>query len=215
MLKSYFHTGKYVVLDSGFCVLKGIIKLREMGLFACVLIKKRQSWPIGVPGDAMQARLDQPGVNVGDVNAVFGTQDGMPYNLWGIKEPNYVMRMMATGGPNSVDDWCKTTTRTWKRGDEDISTTFQYPRPFDWHFHYRHAMDDHNNLQYALPLVEDAWETKRWECRVFSFILAITEVNAFLALRYFVFGNDMIKGCPNLLVFCWQLAWQLINNPWI
>ena len=215
MLKLYFHTGKYVVLDSGFCVLKGIIKLREMGLFACALIKKRQSWPVGVPGDAMQARFDRPGVNVGDVDAVSGTQDGVPYNLWGMKEPDYVMRMMATGGPNSVDDSCKTTTRTWKRGNEEISTTFQYPRPFDWHFRYRHAVDDHNNLRHALPSVEDTWVTKRWECRVFSFILAITEINAFLALRYFVFGNDTIKGCPTLLVFRRRLAWQLINNPWI
>ncbi len=41
MLKSYFHTAKYVVLDLGFCVLKGIIKLQEMGLFVCALIKKR------------------------------------------------------------------------------------------------------------------------------------------------------------------------------
>jgi len=146
MLKLYFHTGKYVVLDSSFCVLKGSIKLREMGLFACALIKKRQSLPDGVPGDAMQARFDRPGVNVGDVDAVSGTQDGVPYNLWGMKEPNYVMRMMVTGGPNSADDSCKTATRTWKRGNEEISTTFQYPRPFDWHFRYWHAVDDHNNL---------------------------------------------------------------------
>jgi hypothetical protein len=27
MLTTYYYTGKYVVLDSGFCVLKGIIKL--------------------------------------------------------------------------------------------------------------------------------------------------------------------------------------------
>jgi hypothetical protein len=136
-------------------VLKGIIKLREMGLFACALIKKCQSWPVGVPGDVMQARFDRPRVNVGDVDAVSGTQDGIPYNLWGIKEPNYVMRMMATGGPNSADESCKTTTCTWKRGNEKISTTFQYPRPFDWHFRYWHAVDDHNNLRHALPLVED------------------------------------------------------------
>ena len=36
MLETYFWTGKYVVLDSGFCVLKAIIKLRKKGVFACV-----------------------------------------------------------------------------------------------------------------------------------------------------------------------------------
>jgi hypothetical protein len=201
MLKTYFHTAKYVVLDSSFCVLKGIIKLREMGLFACTLIKKRQRWPIGVPGDAMQVRFDRPGMNVGDVDAISWTQDGTPYFLWGMKEPDYVMRMMATGGPNTPDEMCKTTSRTWKRGNEQMSVTFQYPQPFDWHFRYCHAVDDHNNLRHALPLIEDTWITQRWECRVFSFILAISEINAFLALRYFVFGNDTIEGCPTLLIF--------------
>jgi hypothetical protein len=81
MLKSYFYTENYVVLDSSFCVLKGIIKLWEMGLFACTLIKKRQSQPLGVPRDAMQVRFDWPGVNVGDVDAILRTQDGTPYFL--------------------------------------------------------------------------------------------------------------------------------------
>ena len=35
MLQSYFHTVRYIVLDSGFCVLKGIIELRKNGLFGC------------------------------------------------------------------------------------------------------------------------------------------------------------------------------------
>ena len=93
--------------------------------------------------------------------------------------------------------------------------SFQYPRPFDWHFRYRHAVDDHNNLHHGLPSIEDTWVTPRWECRVFSFILAISEINAYLVLRYFVFANNTIEGCPTLMVFCRQLAWQLINNPWI
>jgi hypothetical protein len=65
-----------------------------MGLFACRLIKKHQSWPGGVPGDAMQAGFNRPGVNVGDVDTISRTQDGMPYFLWGMKEPNYVIHMM-------------------------------------------------------------------------------------------------------------------------
>ncbi len=104
MLTTYFYTGKYVILDSGFCVLKGIIKLQEAGGFAYALIKKRQSWPIVVPGDAMQRRFDRPEVNVGDVEAISGTQDGMPYFLWGMKELDYVMCMMATGGPFGSND---------------------------------------------------------------------------------------------------------------
>ena len=66
-----------------------------------------------------------------------------------------------------------------------------------------------------MPSIEDSWVTMRWEVRVFSFLLAITEVNAFLALQYFTFGNGAIEGCPTLLQFRRLLAWQLIKNRWI
>ncbi len=40
MLSSYFATGRYVILDSGFCVLQALIELKKVGLFACAVIKK-------------------------------------------------------------------------------------------------------------------------------------------------------------------------------
>ena len=42
MLSSVFNTGRYLVLDSGFCVLKGLIELRRNGLSGVALIKKRR-----------------------------------------------------------------------------------------------------------------------------------------------------------------------------
>ena len=45
MLSPIYHKGFVVILDSGFCVLKGIIELRKKGVFASTLIKKRQYWP--------------------------------------------------------------------------------------------------------------------------------------------------------------------------
>jgi hypothetical protein len=38
---SIWSTGKTVILDSGFCVLKAIIELKKKGVFASALIKKR------------------------------------------------------------------------------------------------------------------------------------------------------------------------------
>ena len=49
MMKIYFDTGRYLILYSGFCVLKGLIQLRERGVFACYIIKKRRYWPVMVP----------------------------------------------------------------------------------------------------------------------------------------------------------------------
>ncbi len=64
--------GKYAMLDSSFCILKAIIKLWKKGVFACALTKKRKSWPIGVPSDAMQCWFDLTEVRVGDVDAISG-----------------------------------------------------------------------------------------------------------------------------------------------
>ena len=33
MMKSYFSTVRYVIIDSGFCVLKGFIQLKKKGIF--------------------------------------------------------------------------------------------------------------------------------------------------------------------------------------
>jgi hypothetical protein len=151
MLQSYFHTARYIVLDSGFCVLKGIIELRKNGLFGCALIKKRRYWPAGVPGDAMQQFFDADGVNVGDNHAIAGTMNGVMYNLWGMKEPDYVMRMMATGGPLAGYETCKEALRKWTEGGIEVVRRFRYACPFDWHFRYRHAVDDHNNLPMLCP----------------------------------------------------------------
>jgi hypothetical protein len=111
MLQSYFHTARYIVLDSGFCVLKGIIELRKNGVFGCALIKKRRYLPAGIPGHAMQQFFDADGVNVGDNHAITGTMDGVVYHLLGMKEPDYVMRMMASGGPLAAYDTCKEAVR--------------------------------------------------------------------------------------------------------
>ena len=54
MCKPIFSTGKCVVLDSGFCVSKGITALLEFGVYAAALINNQKYWPKGVPGDAIE-----------------------------------------------------------------------------------------------------------------------------------------------------------------
>ncbi len=40
----FFTIGRDVVLDSGFCVLRGMVELKMDGILAGVLIKKQQYW---------------------------------------------------------------------------------------------------------------------------------------------------------------------------
>ena len=206
MLQSIFNTGRYVVLDSGFCVLAAVCALFKKGVYAGALIKKRRYWPKYVPGDAIDARFDSLGVGMTD--AVSGTLDGVDYSLFCMKEPEYVMKLMATGGVLESDDLCRETFRGM--GNDRIS--FRYSKPIDWHFRYRHAVDNHNNLRHSLPSLEDSWVTQRWEIRVFTFLLAITEVNIYLAMRYFVWTSD---EAMTLVAFRRMLSNALINNHWL
>ncbi len=80
MLTMYFTTERrYVVLDSGFCVLRALIELKKVGLFACAVIKKRRIWPAMVPGDEMTERLMEG--NVGNAFVISGVLDGVKYFL--------------------------------------------------------------------------------------------------------------------------------------
>ena len=59
-----------------------------------------------------------------------------------MKEPNYVMMMMATVGRLLADDTCKETVRRWKVNGEEVVKKFKCNLIFDWNFHYRHAVDN-------------------------------------------------------------------------
>ena len=70
-------------------------------------------------------------VEVGETDSIQGKVDDVIYNLWRMKEPNYVMRMTATGGRLLEDDTWKETVRRWKENGEDVVKKFKYKLPFD------------------------------------------------------------------------------------
>ena len=102
MLSPIYHKGFIVILDSGFRVLKGIIELRKKGVFASALIKKWQYWPKYIKGDAIQALFENK--NVGDADSWAGTLDNIPFHVYTMKEPDYVMSLMSTYGTNDRDN---------------------------------------------------------------------------------------------------------------
>ena len=73
MMKIYFATGGYIIIDSGFCVLKGLIKLRKKGVFACAVIKNIIYWPSMVPDKETEDNFWE--VEVGETDAIQGTVD--------------------------------------------------------------------------------------------------------------------------------------------
>ena len=46
-------TEKEVIMESGFCVHKGLLEIRKRGIYRSALIKERLYWPRGVHRDAI------------------------------------------------------------------------------------------------------------------------------------------------------------------
>mmetsp|Transcript_16336 Transcript_16336/g.24727 ORF Transcript_16336/g.24727 Transcript_16336/m.24727 type:complete len:228 (-) Transcript_16336:616-1299(-) len=63
LTKGLHGSGKVVIMDSGFCVLKGIVELQKLGVFASALIKKGRYWPKYVKGEEVKAKFNgcEPG----------------------------------------------------------------------------------------------------------------------------------------------------------
>ncbi len=57
LCKNYFGSAHYVVLDSGFFVLKVLVELKRIGVHACSLIKKQINWSAMVPRDIFDAHF--------------------------------------------------------------------------------------------------------------------------------------------------------------
>ncbi len=88
ILRPYFYTGRYLYVE-------GDLQPAEGGSVQLCSHKKMEVLAEGVPGEAMQSFFEIDRVDVGDCHAFQGVMEGKTYNLWGMKEPDYVMRMMA------------------------------------------------------------------------------------------------------------------------
>jgi hypothetical protein len=202
-----YATGKVVILDSGFCVLQGILELAKRGVFASALIKKRRFWPKYIPGDELKAHFES--TQVGTAGSIHGQKDGVDFDVYCLKEPDYTMMIMSTYGTNMcMGETKKRVVRTADNTPERIE--FQYPEVIHNHYQYRHCVDDHNASRHAPISIEATWATKRWECRVFAFLLAVSEVNCMRAYVYFM---DLV-ALP-MLDFRLMLATALLNNCYV
>lgn len=154
-------------------------------------------------------------MDVGDTTSLRGILRGVKYDIFCMKEEDYVMKIMSTYGSleDHPDQHTAETRRTYKRNGVTTKKEFKYKIPFGNHFRYRHAVDDHNNLRHQSPALEEVWVTKRWPIRVFTFLLAITEVNLFLILRFFIWKGEERR--TKFQSFRKDLAFSLIYNKHI
>ena len=77
---------KVVIMDSGFCVTKGLGELRKKEVFGAALIKKRRYWLAKIKGDAIDTHFSSK--EVGNVDAVKQVEDGVADHIFFMKDPD-------------------------------------------------------------------------------------------------------------------------------
>ena len=151
-------------------------------MFAAALIKKRRYWPKYVPGDDIIAPFDNK--NVGDIDAIKGTMDGVPFHIHAMKELDYIMMLMSTYGMTLRMGVMKRQHYTVEGVKKVVE--FQYPEIVHNHYKFHDMIDNHNSFQMHLISMEETWMTMRWANRMFCFLLTITIVNIQNAAVYFL-----------------------------
>ena len=141
---------------------KGIRYLLEFVVYADALIKKRNYWPKGVPGDAIDQYFSDKDITYVDMLEAITEEgpEGKEFNIFCFKEPEYVIKIMTTWMTLKELDG-EGTRREYKgQYGQYLVRQSNYGQPFGFHLYYRHQVDYHNNRIHAPILIERTWATK-------------------------------------------------------
>ena len=99
-----------------------------------------------------------------------------------MKEVDYTAKLMSTYGGMTIKNGWKYSKIFYNNNNRYTkTTTFNYTKPFCHHFLCHHAVYKHNKLHQISPYIEENWIMQHWLNQVSEDLIAISEVNTFLA----------------------------------
>ena len=226
MTKYVWHTGRAIMLDSGFGTLQVAKSLYRCGLYCTMVIKKKRFWPAGVDGqkllDALAmkpvgTRIVQEG-KFDDVHLWVGAQaDSKHVSIFAntfnttcpateFETPEAAAQRIAMGGA------AKIVAKKKRRRVAGRLVDLEYGEYQKWYFFGRHAVDDHNNLRQGVFSIEDSMGTKDWWFRQFSFVFALVVINSLLAYNWFCV-RPLLKKPMSVKEHRRLLSEALMSNP--
>ena len=155
LTKPIHGSGKLVVLDSGFCVLQGLVELKKLGVFTHAFIQKHRYWPKHVKGDDIIQHFANE--EVGSADALRGQLDGVPVYIYGMKEPDYTMMLMGTYGTLAKQGEEK--TRNFMDGGSKVVKKFKYPEVVYNPYQFWDVINNNNSMRMSPILMEETWMT--------------------------------------------------------
>ena len=156
------------VLDSGFCILQAIVKLKKRGLFAAALIKKWR-YLTGLSMFLAMKSLYTLTTKMWEMLTQSRVQmDGVPFHIHAMKEPDYIMMLMSTYGTTLKMGVTKRQHYTVEGGGGQKSGRVSIYKFCDMIL----TITTHSGCIQS-PM-EEIWMTMRWANHMFCFLLTIT-----------------------------------------
>ena len=104
--------------------------------------------------------------DVGDIDAIKVTMDGVPFHIQSMKDPDYIMMLISTYGMTLRMGVTKRRHYTVERVKKVVE--FQYPEIVHYHYKFHDMIDNHNSFwMHPISMVE-TWMTMR---HMFCFLL--------------------------------------------
>ncbi len=73
------------------------------------------------------------GKTVRECDAISGKLYEKKHLIWGMNEPDYVMKVMKSGGAWVSDENCEKVSGKYTHDGDEKQTQFIYKKTFDWH----------------------------------------------------------------------------------
>lgn len=164
LTKSTHHTGRYIVLGSGFCVLQALAEVKKCSVIAGELIKKHWYWPSLVPDETIDLYFSEKALSI--IDSVEGTLDGVKHNIWCMKDSGYVAKIMGMVlglfYPEERLHHCVL--------EDGQRVSLKYTESCYLHYKYRHLVDDKNIKCHAVPSIEESIKRQMWSMSFFQYV---------------------------------------------
>ena len=169
-----------MVLDSIFCVAKGIIELKSKSEYGGSMIKKQHYWPKRFPGGLIDTHFEYKEVGNVEILAEI-TQDNTSFRIFCMEYPDYAMKIMASWTTVYELEGANIGRHFIEISVMKEAKHFKYRQTFGISFRYMHQVYEHNNWRHAHIFLDRTRATKFCPGCNFDWYLAVSEDNTALA----------------------------------
>lgn len=199
-----------IVMDTSFCCPRTVAALQEHGILACVPVQRRRhTGPKGIPIDMIDDHLLKQPLGVHDVllGRVGSVEEHPQFGVYALRDSTGIPKLLANYDGVAASE--ETRTRVLPSSTDPVS--FALPRVFADYLAACHVLSDHNMIRGSVLAFEKSWVAPTHAMRQLAFLLAVSEINAWVAYNHFV-RRPYNLSPVTLLEFRETLAVDLIST---